>query len=288
MVVILLAIVMGGAVRQIVFDARLQAQQNLGGHLALARLHDAHRARHSVPDVSRHAGDGVGVHQVGLVEDDEIGAEQLVRIDLFEGIIVVDGQIFRALGQQFCGIVGEAACGHGGAIHHGDDGVHREARADRGPVEGLHEGLGQGEAGGFDHDMIGALGQAQQGLDGGGEIVRHGAADAAIGEFDDVFLRAGFHAAGAQNVAIHAHIAKFIDDEREAPTACVLQQIADDRGLARAQKARDDGDGNPGEIGCAHGWFSEGESSGGTRETTPRLSASGRCFQGMRPSLVAP
>ena len=94
--------------------------------------------------------------------------------------------------------------------------------------------------------------QAQQGLDGGREIIGHGAADAAIGEFDDVFFRTSLHAAGAQNVAIHAHIAKFIDDEREAPTACVLQQIADHGGLARAQKARDDGDGDFGEIGCGH------------------------------------
>ena len=133
--------------------------------------------------------------------------------------------------------------------------------------------------------MVGPSRQAQQPLDGGREIVGHRAADAAIGEFDDILFGTGFIAAGAQNVAIHAHVAEFVDDQREAPPPGVLQQMADHGGLARAQKPRDDGDGNFGEIG--HGCFSERGASGGTREMTPRFSASGRCFQGMRPSLAA-
>ena len=73
------------------------------------------------------------------------------------------------------------------------------------------------------------------------EIVGDGAADAAIGELDDVVLAAGFGAAALQHVAVDAEIAELVDDERDALAAGILQEVADHRRLAGAEEAGDDG-----------------------------------------------
>ena len=52
----------------------------------------------------------------------------------------------------------------------------------------------------------------QQGFDGGDEIIGDGAAQAAVGELDDVFLTTGLAAAGLEDLTIDADIAEFIDD----------------------------------------------------------------------------
>ena len=47
-----------------------------------------------------------------------------------------------------------------------------------------------------------------------------------------------------EDVAIDAERAEFVDHDREAAAAGVADQVADQRGLAGAQKAGDDGDGD--------------------------------------------
>ena len=117
-------------------------------------------------------------------------------------------------------------------------------RADIRPVERLHQRLGQRQAGGLDDDVVRARLARQQALDGGQEIIGHRAAQAAIGEFDDIVFGAGVDAAVLQDFAVHADIAEFIDDKRQPPAARVGQHMADQRGLAGAEEAGDDGDGN--------------------------------------------
>src|SRR6185312_16932516 len=79
------------------------------------------------------------------------------------------------------------------------------------------------------------------------EIVGYRAADAAIGEFDDRVLRTGGAGAILDEIAVDADVAEFVDDERKAPAARVRQEMADQRRLAGAEKAGDDGDGRLGE-----------------------------------------
>ncbi len=177
-------------------------------------------------------------------------------------------------------VVGEAAVGDGGGVDHGDDAVDGEPRAHFGPVERLQQRLGQREAGGFDDDVVEPVGALQQLLDRGQEIVRHRAADAAVGEFDDVVLAAGLDAAGFEDLAVDADVAELVDDEREAAAAGVFQQMADHRRLAGAEEAGDDGGGDFGKGAHA-------VSIGGRRATTPFLRAVGRSFQGMRPCGAA-
>jgi hypothetical protein len=64
------------------------------------------------------------------------------------------------------------------------------------------------------------------------EIIGNSAADATIVELDHVFLTAAFDTAAFQNSAINAQIAKLIDNERDALSIGIFQQIADQRRLA--------------------------------------------------------
>ena len=50
-----------------------------------------------------------------------------------------------------------------------------------------------------------------------------------------------------QQVAVDADVAEFVDDEREPPAAGIGEDVADQRRLAGAEKAGDDGDGGLGE-----------------------------------------
>ena len=79
------------------------------------------------------------------------------------------------------------------------------------------------------------------------EIVGDGAADAAVGQLDDVILRAALDAAALQDLAVDADIAELVDDHGEAAAVGILQHVADQRRLAGAEEAGDDGAGNLGE-----------------------------------------
>ena len=80
-----------------------------------------------------------------------------------------------------------------------------------------------------------------------GEIVGDRAADAAVGKLDDRVFRAGRVGAALDEVAVDADVAEFVDDERKPPPARVRHQMADERRLAGAEKAGDDGDRRLGE-----------------------------------------
>ena len=91
-------------------------------------------------------------------------------------------------------------------------------------------------------------------------------------------------AAGFEDVAVDADIAELVDHQRDAPLAGVLDQVADQRGLAGAEEARDDGGGDF----LKHAQGSLLIAEGGRRPITPDFRKSGRNFQGMRPCGEAP
>jgi len=99
--------------------------------------------------------------------------------------------------------------------------------------------------------VIGPLGQRHQRLDRRDEIIGDSAADAAIGKLDDILGRAIVIGAGFQDVAIDAGGAEFVDQHGQALALRVGHQVTDQRGLAGAEKAGDDGDGGFGQIGHA-------------------------------------
>ena len=108
----------------------------------------------------------VRCEEIGLVEDDEVGAGQLVGENLLERVVVINRRVGRALLRNRRGIGGETAVGCRRGIDDGDDAVDRHAGADLGPGESLHQRLWQRQPGGLDDDMAGrfvAVDQPAQG-----------------------------------------------------------------------------------------------------------------------------
>src|SRR3954465_12009742 len=80
----------------------------------------------------------------------------------------------------------------------------------------------------------------QDDVERGNELVCDGAAQASVRKLDDVLLRTGRVAAALEDLAVDAEIAKLVDDHREPSPLRMRQHMADERGLARSQKAGDD------------------------------------------------
>ncbi len=91
----------------------------------------------------------------------------------------------------------------------------------------------------------------QNGVERRHEFVGHRAAQAAIGQFDDVLLRTGGVAAAFEDFAVDADVAEFVDDDGEAAALRIGEDMADQRRFAGAEKAGDDGAGNARERTCS-------------------------------------
>jgi hypothetical protein len=74
------------------------------------------------------------------------------------------------------------------------------------------------------------------------EVVAEGAADAAVAEFDQALLGAGEAAAVAHEVGVDVDLAHVVDDDRHAQAFAVAEHVVEQRGLARAEEAREDRD----------------------------------------------
>ena len=108
--------------------------------------------------------------------------------------------------------------------------------------------VGQRHARGLDDHALraGALVQLLERLD---EAIREPAADAAARELDQVFLRI------REQRAVDAELAELVADHRDAQAAAarVGEQVAHQRRLARAEKARDEHDRNARAHGTGRG-----------------------------------
>ena len=132
--------------------------------------------------------------------------------------------------------------------------------------------------------MVGRQRPRQQRRDGRHEVVGDRAAKAAIGEFDDGVFGAIGVGAAFQDVAVDAEIAEFVDENSQAAALRVLHQMANQRGLSRAEEAGDDGDGD---FFDRHALLLKRPVHGGMRAITPLRKIAGRSRHGTRPSGVA-
>ncbi len=268
-----LGVVPGRAVGDIVLRGEAEAEQHRRVDAAPGAGDNADGAGQGALHRGAGAGEAGLVEQVGLRQGDEVGAGELVVEDLLHRVVMVEGLVGGALGGERGEVGGDAALGQRRAIDHGDDAIDRHPAADRRPVEGLDQRLRQGEAAGLDQDVVGRRGAGEQRIHGGDEVVGDRAAEAAIGQLDDVGLVAGGDAAAAQDLGIDADIAELVDDDGEAAAAGILEQVADQRRLPGAAEAGDDGAGDAGSH--AQG------SRGGMRAMRPRFKGSGRPRQGI-------
>ena len=252
-VMVFVVVVMAGALVDGFLCRLRQTQQHIERQATVVRLHHLHFGRQFFAHHRLHLGKFFGAHAIDLVEHHQIGSAQLVFEQLVQRALVIEVGIGAALLVHGVGERGKLARSGRGGVHHGDHGVHGEHACNLGPLEGLHQWFGQGEARGFDEDRVDLIAARGQLLHHGEELFLHRAAHAAVGEFVQRALdgRAAFvtaDAAGLQDVAIDAQLAKLVDDDGDAATIGVVQNVAQQGGLAAAEKAGDDGGGNFGGV----------------------------------------
>ena len=283
MLVVVGAVVMAGAGVQVVLGGLAQAQDQARIDRALGHGQDGQGAGQLGLDRGAGGGDALRSGQIGLGQQDDIGAGDLILEDLGQGRLVVQAGVGGALRVHRRHVGGEATCCHGLGIGQGDHAVHGDARADGGPVEGLEQGLGQRQPGRLDQDVVRAGGKRHQRLQRGDEVVGDGAADAAVRQLDDVLGRAGGVGATLEDVAIHAHRAELVYDHRQAQPLGVGHQMAHQGRLARPQKAGDHGDGGLHKV--VHGHSCD-RVCGGMRARLCLRKTAGRSRHGTMPSAV--
>jgi len=128
---------------------------------------------------------------------------------------VGERRVGRALQRDGLGIGGEEPRRVGGAADHGKHSVNRRAGADLGPCEGLDQRLWQRQIRCLDQDVLRRRRTIEKPRQSGEEVLGNGAAQAAIGELDNVILGTGSVIVGEQQLAIDAELAELVDDNGE-------------------------------------------------------------------------
>ncbi|MCY1550091.1 hypothetical protein D9M68_863100 [compost metagenome] len=109
--------------------------------------------------------------------------------------------------------------------------------------EGLSHGRGVGQPGGLDDHAVEAraavLATRRQLAEDAHQIAAHGAADAAVVHLDDL-LALFLH----QQFVVDAGFAELVFDHCNLVAVLLLQDAVQQRGLAAAEEAGEDGDGN--------------------------------------------
>ena len=236
-----LMVVVRGPRVEIVFRRGTDPKQRVHIDPPFACRHHLDRARDHAGNFALEPRRLIGVDQVALVEDHEIGGHELVLIDFGQRVVVFDGRIELLLAGDRLGIVGEAPRGNGRRIDHGDHAVDRQPRFHIRPFEGLDQRLGQSEPRGLDQNMLGRVVALDQRPHGRQKIFGDGAAETSVGQLDDILLVASLDAAAAQGLAVDAEAAELVDDQREAPPIGVLQHMTQQRGFTSTEKPGDDG-----------------------------------------------
>lgn len=234
--VVKLAIMMGAAVFDILLHRKAETNQNGGVDCAIRGDDDLRGPRQMLENMSLRLFQTGVIEEIGLGEHDEIGAGDLILEDFFHRIVVIERFVIRPLGGKRFHVMRHLALCKGGTVHDSHHGIHRYAALDRRPLERLHQGLRQGKARGLDEDMLHLRLAAEDLFNGRLEIIRDRAADAAIGQFDDVFLRAALNAAAFENFAIDADITELIDDDGQSLAIKLFEKTAQQRGFSGPRK----------------------------------------------------
>ncbi len=164
-------------------------------------------------------------HQVGLVEQDDVGKRDLVL-----GL----GRVLEPVLEPF-GV---------GDRHHGVEfGLCADLLVHE---KGLRHRRGIGEARGLDDDGVELSFSSHEAVDDAHEVAAHGAADAAVVHLKYFFV--GVH----HQLVVDADFAELVDDDGVFLAVRLGQNAVEQRGLAGAEIAGEHGDGDFG-GGSGHG-----------------------------------
>ena len=156
-------------------------------------------------------------HEIGLVEDDDVGEGDLVL-----GL----GRVAQALGEPL---------GVGDRHHRVEPRRLFHVLVNE---EGLRHRRRIGEPGRLDDDRVEPAFALHQTLDDADKVAAHGAADAAVVHLEHFFVRAD------DEFVVDADLAELVDHDRVALAVRLAQNAVEQRCLAGAEIAGEDGDGN--------------------------------------------
>ena len=181
----------------------------------------------------------LGGDEVGFVDDEGVCEFDLIDEEVGNGALILfaEGEVFFL--QRIAGfVVVEEVRG----VDNGDHGVEVREVLEAfavlvGEGEGLRNGEGLGDAGGFDEEMVETVfrGEAGDFLE---EVVAEGATDAAVGHFDEFLLGAAqLRPALANKLGVNIYLAHIIHDHRYTQSLPVVKHMVEQRCLSRSQKA---------------------------------------------------
>ncbi len=104
--------------------------------------------------------------------------------------------------------------------------------------EGLRDRAGVGQAGRLDEDVVELVAPLHQVAEDADEVAADGAADAAVVHLEDLFLGAD------DELLIDADLAELVLDDGDALAVLLGEDVVEQRGLAGAEEAGEDGDGD--------------------------------------------
>ena len=125
---------------------------------------------------------------VSPADQHQIGGLQLVLEQILDRIEMVEAGVGQALGLEGDRVGDHMAIGQRLTIHHRHNTMDAGARADGWPAKSGHQGLGQRQPTGLDDDAIELVRALQQLLHRRQKVILHGAAQAAIRQFDQTPL----------------------------------------------------------------------------------------------------
>ncbi|RMQ95667.1 hypothetical protein ALP94_05660 [Pseudomonas savastanoi pv. glycinea] len=253
MIIAFVVIVMGLAAIDMLLGFSTQTQQDIDRQTTAAGFDDLDRRRQLFGDFSAHRSQTGRVDHVGLVEDDQIGAGQLIGEQLMQWRFMIQVRIKLALSIDLIRECSKCTCKYCRAV---DDGNHRIDGAgvtNFWPLEGLYQWFWQGQTRCFDEDVIQIATTRNQFTHDREELFLHGATKTAVGQLINATNRLFFGATNGalfEDFAVDAQLAELIDDNRNAPTFRVIQHVAQQGGFARTEEAGNDSDGKFGQ--CFH------------------------------------
>ena len=252
-ITVMVVIVVTVAAVDVLLGAGTEADQHVERQAAIAGFDDFYRWRQLFGDFSAHPSQIFRAGLVGFVEDDQVSTGQLIGEQFVQRRLVIKVRIEFALGIDLIRERCEGASSDGRAVDHGDHRVNGAGATDFRPLEGLHQRLGQGQARGFNKDVVEIAATGNQFAHYREEFFLHRAAQAAVGQL--IYAAAGLFFGAAdgallEDLTIDAELAKLVDDHRDAPALSVIEHVSQQRGFARTEETGDDGDGEFGQ--CFH------------------------------------
>ena len=214
----MLKLVVAVAAGEIVLGGKAEAEQRGDIDVAIGGADDAgagaHVRRGARP---RRVSSIGGIDQIGLVEDHQVGGDELVLEQLAQRGLVVE---------HFVGLAACASTAASSAAKRPSASAAASTTVTTpsmvtsalisGQLKARISGCGRARPEVSMTMWSGRSGRSSSCLHGGDEVLGDGAADAAVGELDHVLVAAGLVAAAGEDLLVDAEIAELVDDQRDA------------------------------------------------------------------------